>query len=493
MTHGTTAAGGRPPHSTESTRWYRTAPREPGWRWRWRNPALATLLALLPWTAAAHAVSVTTGTGIPASSGRAIDVLHYNVRLDPDLADKTLRGRAVITFAVGTPGVKAVEFDAGELHIDAVRANGATLEFEKVGKHVRVRLPEPTRAGTRHQIEIAYHGAPRFGLEFHPERGELYTIFSTSQWLVCIDAPEERATLELAVALPAGLNAAGNGALVSKTPLGDGRELHRWQQDQPVPSFIYGFAAGRYAEAFEYSDGVALRYLSADLQPAQLRRIFTDTGDMLRFFGERAGIPYRGRYTQTLVAQTIGQELAGLALMSEAHGRHVLENPSAQALIAHEAAHQWWGNMVTCRSWNHFWLNEGFANFMAAAYLQHRFGDAHYRTQVEGWKRRLDRLRADGTDHPLVYQSWDSPSADDRAVVYQKGAYVLHLLREELGEREFWRGVRTYTRTHYGQSVTTADFRRAMERASGRDLSTFFSAWVDASAFEPAAVATPTR
>lgn len=491
MTHGATAAGSRPSHSTKPTRRYRTAPREPGWRWR--NTALVMLLALLPWTAAAYAVPATTGTGTPASSGRAIDVLHYKVRLDPDLADKTLHGRVVITFVVGTSEVKAVEFDAGELHIDTVRANGATLEFEKVGKHVRVRLPEPVRAGTRRQIEIAYHGAPRFGLEFHPERGELYTIFSTSQWMVCIDAPEERATLELAVALPAGLNAVGNGALVSKTPLGDGRELHRWQQDQPVPSFIYGFAAGRYAEAFEYSDGVALRYLSTDLRPAQLRRIFADTGDMVRFFGERAGIPYRGRYTQVLVAQTIGQELAGFALMSEAHGRRVLEDPSEQALIAHEVAHQWWGNMVTSRSWNHFWLNEGFANFMAAAYLQHRFGEARYREQVEGWKHRLDQLRAAGADHALVYASWDSPSADDRAVVYQKGAYVLHLLREELGEPGFWDGIRAYTRANYASSVTTADLRRAMEQASGRDLSAFFAKWVEGPALESAAPVAITR
>jgi len=95
------------------------------------------------------------------------------------------------------------------------------------------------------------------------------------------------------------------------------------------------------------------------------------------------------------------------------------------------------------------------------------------------WKRRLDKLRADGKDHALVYASWSRPSADDRAVVYQKGAYVLHLLREELGERAFWRGIRAYTRAHYGHSVVTSDFRQAMERASGRDLSGFFARWVE--------------
>jgi aminopeptidase N len=225
--------------------------------------------------------------------------------------------------------------------------------------------------------------------------------------------------------------------------------------------------------------GVNLRYLATELDEEELRRIFADTGDMLRFFGRRAGIRYRGTYTQVLVAKTIGQELAGFALMSEAYGRDVLEDATAEALIAHEVAHQWWGNMVTCRDWNHFWLNEGFASFMAAAYLQHRFGEEEYRKQVDGWRRRLDKLREAGTDRPMVFTRWVEPSADDRAVIYQKGAYILHLLRGELGERAFWGGIQAYTRAHYGRSVTTVDFQRAMERFSGRDLSTFFAHWVD--------------
>jgi aminopeptidase N len=134
--------------------------------------------------------------------------------------------------------------------------------------------------------------------------------------------------------------------------------------------------------------------------------------------------------------------------------------------------------MVTCRNWSHFWLNEGFANFMAAAYMQHKFGDTEYRKYVDSWRTRLDKLRETGSDHSLVYDNWDKPSADDRAVVYKKGAYVLHLLREELGERAFWKGIRAYTRTNYGRSVTTEDFKQAMEHASKRDLTAFFYQWI---------------
>lgn len=414
-----------------------------------------------------------------ARVGADIDVLHYTARIEPDLAAKSLRGQVAIRFIVRRQGAQRLDFDAGDLDIVAIREDKQALSFEKLDKRVSVRLAAPAAAGSRHEIDIVYRGAPRFGLEFHPERSELYTVFSTSQWLVCIDAPQERATLDLTVTVPEGLKAVGNGRLISKSALGGRREAYRWRQDAAMPSYVYGFAAGRYNEAGGTSENAALRYLSSDLQAPQLRRVFADTPDMLRFFGRRAGIRYNGSYSQVLVAKTIGQELAGFSLMSEAYGREVLDDPSAQALIAHEAAHQWWGNYVTCRDWGHFWLNEGFANFMAAAYLQHRFGDEAYRKQVDGWKRRLDKLRETGKDHALIYEHWTKPSADDRAVVYQKGAYVLHLLREELGERAFWGGIRAYTRAHYGHSVVTADFRKAMERASGRDLGEFFARWVE--------------
>lgn len=420
------------------------------------------------------------GPATPAAEpARAVDVLHYAARLEPDIAGQRLVGHVSISLVVVVAGTDAFDFDAGDLAIDRVRSRGEALSFEKLGQRLRVHLAAPAAAGSRHEIAIEYHGAPRFGLQFHPARGELYTIFSTSQWLVCIDAPDERATLDLGLVLPTGLKAVGNGRAIAPVTLKDGRQLHRWRLTAPMPSFVYGFAAGRYTEAVARAGGVGLRYLSTDRSPGELRRIFADTADMLRFFGDRAGLRYRGDYTQALVARTIGQEHAGFALLSEAYGEQVLDDPSAAALLAHEAAHQWWGNRLTNRDWNHFWLNEGFANFMAAAYLQQRFGEAAYDRQVAGWRRRLVRLRADGKDRALVYDNWDSPSADDRAVVYQKGAYVLHLLRETLGEKPFWRGIRAYTRAHDGRSVTTSDFRTAMEAASGRDLSGFFNQWVE--------------
>ena len=441
-------------------------------RSKWASTAVLASLLLL-W--------VPIGYTAEPGAQQDFSVLNYTVRLDPNLSEKTLHGDETIRLVLLNANVRDIAFDAGDLVVDAVRHNGKKLSFEKVEKRLNIQLTGAYAKNQAIDLKITYHGAPRFGLEFHPEVDQLYTIFSASQWLVCLDAPDQRATLDLSVVLPAGFNAIGNGRLISRSRLSEKREVYHWRQGKPVPSFVYGFAAGKFHEADARANGVHLRLLSQDLQPDELQNVFADSGDMLKFFGKRSGIPYRGVYSQALVTRTIGQEMAGLALMSEAYGREVLEKSTDEDLIAHEIAHQWWGIGITCRSWSDFWLNEGFATFMAAAYIQHRSGDEKYLAKVEHWRQSVERLAAAGTDHPLVFEQWIQPSRDDRIVVYQKGAYILHLLRSKLGEAAFWNGIQDYTKEFWGKSVTTAEFKRAMERSSGQDLDEFFGRWVTGS------------
>jgi aminopeptidase N len=443
-----------------------TTPRSPlvlGW---------AVVLAFLAGTSTAHAADD------PAAS-RGFDVLHYAATIEPDITSKTVAGRVRIRFRGLADRTGTLEFDRGELTIDRVRDGATMVAFDELPRRVRIRLPRPLARGATRDVEIDYHGAPRFGLEFVPERSQVYTIFSTSQWLVCIDAPDERATLDLRVVLPKDLRAVGSGHVVGMRVRPDGTVLHEWRQEQPVPSYLYGFAAGRFVEATARRRGVDVRFLGEGLAAADLARALGDTPDMLAFFAEKAGVRYAdGRYTHVLVARTAGQEASGFAMLSDAYGKALLDTPPPLNLSAHEVAHQWWGNLVTCREWTHFWLNEGFATFMAAAYDEHRFGRDAYLRDIENARTRYEQVRTAGGDRSLVFPSWDRPTANDRTLVYQKGAFVLHQLRETLGDDVFWAGIRRYTRAYAGRSVTTTDFQRSMEHSSGRDLSDFFSKWI---------------
>jgi len=439
---------------------------------------------LIPWVLLAWVLVSDAAAGqVTTPAARAFDVLHYEARIEPDIAARTLRGQVSITLVASSDTQEALTLDCGTLTIDAVRERAQSREFAHEGRRLDIRFPGGIRAGERRHIDITYHGAPRFGLEFFPERSQIFTIFSTSQWLVVVDAPDERATLDLSLVVPRGWKVVASGREVARRDLPKESVLHRWRIDRPVPSYTFGFAAGPFRDVKERHGKVSLRYLADPvMSEVELRRVFRESGDMLRFFEERAGVPYPdAEYSQALVARTVGQEMSGFSLMSEAYGRAVLDGTGDSGLIAHELSHQWWGNLVTCRDYAHFWLNEGFATFMAAAYRERQSGREAYLRIIEASRARYQKVRDAGHDKPLVFPDWDRPTADDRTLVYHKGAYVLHLLREELGDAVFWKGIRDYTRANAGRSVTTADFQGAIERSSGRDLSAFVKQWVSSS------------
>ncbi|HEU4710748.1 MAG TPA: M1 family metallopeptidase [Pyrinomonadaceae bacterium] len=401
----------------------------------------------------------------------AADVLHYDATIEPDIAAKTVKGSVTIKF-VSDRG--EIEFDCGALVIDSVRVAGAAVKFAVKDRRLKIELPNGAR-----EVHIEYHGAPRYGIRFFPDRNQVYTIFSTSQWMVCVDDPSDKATLTMKLVLPASLTAVSNGVFVSQRDLPNAKRVFEWRQTKPIPTYIFGFAVGPFRVVTEKKKGVELRYVFTDFTDVEVRRIFRDTPDMLAFFEDRAGVKYPGpTYTQVLAAGGVEQEMDAFTALKEAYGKQVLANEQDQWLAAHEFAHQWWGNMVTCRDWNHFWLNEGIATFIAAAYLEHRFGSEVYMREIDSYRANYEKVKAAGKDKSLVFPDWLNPTREDRTLVYDKGAYVMHRLREEMGERAFWNGLRLFTRRHFGKSVVTTDLKNAMEQAAGRNLNKFFDDWI---------------
>jgi aminopeptidase N len=401
------------------------------------------------------------------------DIIHYSVTVEPDIEKKSVNGSVLVRVRTTS---NVVEFDCGDLTIDSVSENGEPLQFAVNDRKLRVSLSE--RKGVR-DIEVRYYGAPRRGIRFFPDRQQVHTIFSTSQWMVCIDDPADRATLTMKLILPATLTAVANGELVSQRDLPDNKRVSEWRQKNPIPTYIFGFAVGPFRIVKQRHRNVELQYFATNYSDTEVRRIFRDTPGMLDFFEDRAGVKYADKtYTQVLAAGGVEQEMSSFTALKEAYGKQLLDNEQDLWLGAHEFAHQWWGNMVTCRDWNHFWLNEGTATFMAAAYFEHRFGRAAYMREIETYRANYEKVRAAGKDKSLVFPDWLNPTREDRTLVYDKGAYVLHLLREEMGDNNFWKGLRIFTRRHFGKSVVTTDFVAAMEEAHGKSLKEFFAKWV---------------
>jgi len=408
------------------------------------------------------------------------DVIRYDARIEPEFATKSVRGRVALKFSALADNLSEIRLNAGVLEIDKVLEGKNALKFEKREGLLIVKLSRPAKLSEKRELVVEYHGTPKFGIRFFPENRQIYTIFSTSQWMPCVDAPDDRAGFRLSLVVPKDLKVAANGALLKETSLSSDKTLSVWEQKNPVPTYLFGFAVGDFIELREKHKSVAFRYLAGKtFSIDELRQIFAGTAAMLDFYEEKAGVKYTEKtYTQVLALGGAEQEMAGWTALNEDYGRGVLKDEKAVWLGAHEFAHQWWGNLVTNRDWTHFWLNEGIATFMTAAFKEQRFGRAEYLIDIERSKTRYEKVRDDGKDKSLVFPDWNRPTREDRRLVYDKGAYVMHLLREELGDELFWKGFKTYTQKFRGRSVTTGDFQKTMEQSTGRDLSPFFDKWI---------------
>ncbi|MDN5215738.1 M1 family metallopeptidase [Fulvivirgaceae bacterium BMA12] len=423
--------------------------------------------------------SVNQSLAQPKDGFSEIDVLHYKARIWPDIGNKTIKGKVSIQFLVKEARPSGIMLDCGDLTIDSVYNRHEAVSFNVTNRQLHLDMKNNIQSGQTYELVISYHGNPRRGISFSPSIQQVFTVFHTSHWLVCKDHPDDKATLQLNLVVPEGLQVVSTGALTGKTALPDGRIDYQWHQPTAVPTYIFGFAIGSFRRHVDDQGRIKLSFFGRDYSEHELARIFQETWGMLKFFEDRAGVPYPGTTFSLILAEgNISQEMADFAILRNSYGKQVLGNEIDINLAAHELAHQWWGNHITCLNWQHFWLNEGFAVFMSSAYKEFRFGIEEYLKDIDNYFQAYEKVAARDADKSLVFDNWDNPSADDRILVYYKGAYVLHLLRNKLGEDAFWKGIRIYSRSNFGKSVVSADLQQAMEEASGGSLETFFKKWV---------------
>jgi aminopeptidase N len=417
----------------------------------------------------------------PPNESRHYLIEHYEAALHLDAASGRLTGTAHLRVrALGGP-LSTMDLDVDELDVTGARAGRQPLRFVQqadttLGGRLVVTFPRPLKPGSRCTLTIDYTGVPKRGLHFGPD--QVWTAFSTSHWLPSNGRPDNRASFRLRLDVPEAWSVVANGRCI-REDVRNHRRFSTWSEAVPLPSFVFGFAAGNFQLA-EMPDGkVRLRLFSARHTPEELLRLAELTKSMPGFFAERAGVPYAGgSYTQVFAHGGPMQEVGSFTLLPEQYADELLAHPDEQWLMAHELAHQWWGIGVSCRTWSDFWLNEGTATFLADVYLGERFGTARYQLEIERSRRLWEELKQKGQDRPLHFTGWTTPQQAGGRLPYHKGAWVLHLLREEIGADAFWCGLRAYTQAHWQETVTSADLQQAMERASGRNLEAFFRTWV---------------
>jgi aminopeptidase N len=436
------------------------------------------------------------GTEPRYAPDRSVDTLHIRLDLDLDLAAGAVTARCATTFRAFRDGVREVAFDAvGFRGVRAAGATGRRLSHRYDGRRLTVRLPEALHAGEETVVRVDYRVVrPKLGLYFiRPDRAyprRPIQVWSQCQdeyaryWFPCHDAPHEKATTELAATVPADFVAVSNGRLVGRRRR-RGRVTWHWRIATPHSPYLVTLAVGRFRELRDRWRGIPITYYCERGREADLRRAFGTTPRAMAFFSRVTGLryPYE-KYAQVAAADFIygGMENTSATTQTDVYlhdeRAHLEVEPMATGLMAHELAHQWYGDLLTCRDWSQAWLNESFATYFDALFVEHDKGRDDF--AIEMWRNARSYLDEDKERYrrPIVTNLWRTPADLFDRHLYEKGACVLHMLRYVLGEADFWRAIRHYTRKHRGGSVETADLAVAIEEATGRNLRRFFDQWI---------------
>ena len=410
----------------------------------------------------------------PVQAALSPDVQHYDLKISPDIENASVTGSVAIEFKISS-GQRTVTFDKGALEITNI--SGETLDSYSVERDQLILKLTDEYNTESHRIVIDYRGTPKRGLLFDPSKKQAYTVYFTSEWMVCNNDPSDKASVNMEITLPGNLQCIASGVQNEIVEAGEVKHL-RWVQEFESPAYTYGFAVGVFEEQIMQAGSVVIKNYSTEHSIEETRQIFKETPAMIAFFEEKSGVKYAQKTYSQLLMGNHYQEMSGFSVLKSSYGALVLKDSTETNLISHELAHQWWGNRITCQNWNHFWLNEAMATFMSAAYNEHRFGNTKYMADINAYKKVFTDIKERGNDKPLVFKNWLNPSRDDRNIVYFKGAYVLHLLREKMGDRDFWRGIKAYSTKYFDQSVDTEDFHESMQAVTEIDLDNFFKEWV---------------
>ena len=439
------------------------------------------------------------GTRPRYAPDRTCDIQHYRIALALDVATKSVSGTCSITLSPIVNQLRWLELDAVELEIAAVSVARMRLGHSHDGHQLRIDLGRSVPAGEVLVVDIEYGATPRRGLYFvgpdaeYPDKP--VQVWSQGQdedsrfWFPCFDSPHEKATSEMIATVPAGFFALSNGDLIADQTEGDTRTMH-WRFDEPHSCYLITLVAGRLSEIEASTKPVKVAYYVEPGREDDARRTLGRTPEMIELFSRlfRVAYPYN-KYAQVFVADFIfgGMENTTATTLTDSV---LLDERAAidcdyQALVAHELAHQWFGDLLTCRDWGEGWLNEGFATYAEYLWREHAEGRDTAALELEDWGEQYFSEDADRYRRTVATNIYDVPIDIFDHHLYEKGGRVLHMLRNTLGDEAFWKSIGHYLGKHRTGSVETRDLARAIEEATGRVLDWFFEQWITKGAGHP--------
>lgn len=446
-------------------------------------------LLLITFLASQTNAGLLFGSDTLARPSRTYDVLHYKLELRFEEEKKRVIGTTAISFLPLKSELDSIVLHATELDVNSVSLAGAKqLRFANSRKLLTVYLDKSYSFSDTLRISVDYSALPKEGLYFlspdstNPKRHA--QIWSQGEdmdnrfWFPCWDFPNDKATSEVIATVKDSWTLVSNGKLLDvKHDRKNKTKRFHWYQAKPHVAYLIMIAAGEYEVFTEKYKNIPLEYYVYKERAEDGRRSFSATPDVMKFFEESIGYPYPWeKFSQIFLDDFMwgGMENTSAVTYNTSYliDQRGRLDFSSDEVVAHELAHQWFGDLVTSRDWTELWLNEGFANFCEAQYKKYAKGFDEFQLSLKGQADGIIGAELSQGRRPIV--SNDSYTTN----LYSKGAWVLTMLQSILGEKEFQRAIQLYLNRNAFTSVSTHDLQKAVEDATGQNVDWFFNQWV---------------
>ncbi|MFI5251771.1 MAG: M1 family aminopeptidase [Bacteroidota bacterium] len=436
-----------------------------------------------------------TGPSMHRTRERSYDVRHYKLDITLNEKAKTCSGSVTITLIPLRPAFQTLYIDAAEMNIRKVTLSGKSLEFHTEGETLAISLGREYGLSDTLKVNVAYDlSSPKKGLYFvKPDSGypgKQWQVWSQGEaednhfWFPCYDYPNDFATSEVIGTVNEKFTLISNGKLIDVKNNSKSRtKTYHWYESKPHASYLISVIAGEYIDVPLKLGKLAIdNYVYKD-QKDKAMFSFSKTPKMIEFYSKKIGYPYPWeKFAQSVVQDFIygGEENVSAVTLTDAtiHDARAHLDNSSDGLVAHELAHMWWGDLITCRDWSNAWLNEGFATYFEILFEEYDKGRDEALKEIHDNQNMMTLVDAGNHRRATVSGYYVHPIELFDGHIYGKGACVLHMLRNYLGDELFWKSINHYARKYAFQNVETNDFKIAIEEATGYNLDWFFNEWV---------------
>ncbi len=429
----------------------------------------------------------------PYARSRDYDLQHSKIALRFDLDQKKVLGEVTHSLSILREGTAKIILDSAGLTIQKVTVNKVAAKFETTPDKLIITLAAEAKTGDKFEITIRYEGKPTKGMYFilpdkdYPDRpSQIWTqgeSEDTHYYLPTYDYPNDRLTTETILTVPASWITVSNGKLMSISDAGKGLKTWNWKESVPSSTYLITVVAGEFDEVKESWRGIPVTYYAPKGRGDRLPMNYGRTPAMMKLFSEKLGVDYPWeKYAQVMVDDFVagGMENSSATTNTSSSLVHPKLAPEyftgEDDLISHELGHQWFGDLATAKDWGNIWLNEGFATFLEAVWTEAHFGKDQ--ADYERWNNAHEWFGSNTLwNKPIVRHDFDGSGEFD-GNAYGKGGWVLYMLRHQIGEDAFYRGLKHYLEVNRGKNVVTADLAKAIEEATHTNVDQFFSQWL---------------